>query len=78
MFDFFDFIFDFYIALTKTPIHTVLFLTWVVFDEDANTNLSNLLFFLLLDRVSESIVITFYDDKIVTLGVDDKFPRRVP
>lgn len=40
--------------------------------------LSNLLFFLLLDSVSECIVVTFDNDQIVTLGVDDKFPWRVP
>ena len=39
--------------------------------------LSNLLFFLLLDSVSECIVVTFDNDQIVTLGVDDKFSRRV-
>ena len=41
------------------------------------TNLSNLLFFLLFDLVGERVVVTFYDDQIVTLMVESKFPRRV-
>ena len=41
------------------------------------TNLSNLLFFLLFDLVGERVVVTFYNDQIVTLMVESKFPRRV-
>lgn len=41
------------------------------------TNLSNLLFFLLFDLVGERVVVTFYDDQIVTPMVESKFPRRV-
>lgn len=41
------------------------------------TNLSNLLFFLLFDLIGERVVVTFYDDQIVTPMVESKFPRRV-